>query len=303
MVIEKKWEHLKMLLREMPCAVLAYSGGVDSSLLLKAASEVLGPRLIAVTAVSETYPPRELDAAKAFTRSLGVTHRILSTTELSSEEFVQNSPDRCYFCKKELFGKLRQIADAEGIPFILDGSNADDLKDYRPGAKAANEFSVRSPLRETDFSKTDVRACARMLGLPVWDKPSLACLSSRIPYGTRITPGILQTVHAAEERMHLMGFRQVRVRHHGDTARIEIDCGDFERLMKGGTASQIVAALKELGYTYVCLDLEGYRTGSMNEKIARTKDDGGTRDERVHRPSEPSERSSVVLQDIKGGAR
>ncbi len=251
----------------MQCAVLAYSGGVDSSLLLKAASEVLGPRLIAVTAVSETYPPRELDAAKAFTRSLGVTHRILRTTELSSEEFVQNSPDRCYFCKKELFGKLRQIADTEGILFILDGSNADDLKDYRPGARAANEFSVRSPLREAGFSKSDVRACARMLGLPVWNKPSLACLSSRIPYGTRITPGILQTIHSAEDRMRSLGFREVRVRHHGDTARIEVQRSDFERMLTGDTAPKLVAALKKLGYTYVCLDLEGYRTGSMNEGL------------------------------------
>jgi uncharacterized protein len=271
MVIEQKWDRLKTLLREMQFAVLAYSGGVDSSLLLKAASEVLGPHLIAVTAVSGTYPPGELDAAKAFARSLGVTHRILRTMELASEEFVQNSVERCYFCKKELFGKLKQIADTEGIPFILDGSNTDDLKDYRPGAKAAGEFSVRSPLREAGFSKSDVRACARMLNLPVWDKPSLACLSSRIPYGTRITPEILQTVQSAEDRLRVFGFRQVRVRHHGDTARIEIDQNDFDRLLSGDAARKIVAAFKELGYTYVCLDLEGYRTGSMNEGMKRVQ--------------------------------
>jgi uncharacterized protein len=270
MVIEQKLDRLKALLRDMHSGVLAYSGGVDSSLLLKAASEVLGPRLIAVTAVSETYTPDELDTAKAFAHSLGVRHRILHTTELSSEEFVQNSPDRCYFCKKELFGKLRQVADTEGIPFILDGSNADDLNDYRPGAKAAKEFSVRSPLREAGFSKSDVRACARLLNLPVWDKPSLACLSSRVPYGTRITPEILQTVHSAEDRLRLLGFRQVRVRHHGDTARIEVQRSDFERMLTGDRAGQLVAALKKLGYTYVCLDLEGYRTGSMNEGMART---------------------------------
>jgi uncharacterized protein len=267
MEIEQKWERLKALLRGMHSGVLAYSGGVDSSLLLKAASEVLGPHLIAVTAVSETYTPEELDAAKAFARSLGVTHRILRTAELSSEEFVQNSPVRCYFCKKELFGKLRQLADTDGIPFILDGSNTDDLKDHRPGAQAAKEFFVRSPLREAGFSKSDVRACARMLNLPVWDKPSLACLSSRIPYGTRITPEILQTVHSAEDRLRLLGFRQVRVRHHGDTARIEVQRTDFERMLAGDTARELVAALKKLGYTYVCLDLEGYRTGSMNEGL------------------------------------
>jgi pyridinium-3,5-biscarboxylic acid mononucleotide sulfurtransferase len=265
MVIEQKWERLKTLLREMQCAMLAYSGGVDSSLLMKAASEVLGPRLIAVTSVSETYPPGELEAAKAFARQLGVTHRVVRTTELSSEDFVQNSTDRCYFCKKELFEKIRQIADTEGIPVILDGSNADDLKDYRPGTKAAMEYSVRSPLQEAGFSKSDVRACARRLGLLVWDKPSLACLSSRIPYGTRITPAILQTIHAAEDYVRSLGFREVRVRHHGDTARIEVQRCDFERMLTGDAAGKLVAGLKKLGYTYVCLDLEGYRTGSMNE--------------------------------------
>jgi uncharacterized protein len=270
MVIEQKWERLKSLLEEMRGAVLAYSGGVDSSLLMKAASEVLGPRLIAATSVSETYPPGELEAAKVFARLLGVTHRILRTTELSSEDFVQNSTDRCYFCKKELFEKIRQIADTEGITFILDGSNADDLKDYRPGMKAAKEYSVRSPLQETGFTKSDVRACARMLGLPGWDKPSLACLSSRIPYGTRITPGILQTIHSAEDRVRSLGFREVRVRHHGDTARIEVRRNDFERMLTGDTARELVAELKKLGYTYVCLDLEGYRTGSMNESLRKT---------------------------------
>ena len=267
MVIEQKWERLKTLLREMQCAMLAYSGGVDSSLLMKAASEVLGPRLIAVTSVSETYPPGELEAAKAFARQLGVTHRVVRTTELSSEDFVQNSTDRCYFCKKELFEKIKQIADTEGIPVILDGSNADDLKDFRPGAKAAKEYSVRSPLQEAGFSKSDVRACARRLGLLAWDKPSLACLSSRIPYGTRITPAILQTIHAAEDYVRSLGFREVRVRHHGDTARIEVQRCDFERMLTGDAAGKLVAGLKKLGYTYVCLDLEGYRTGSMNEGL------------------------------------
>jgi uncharacterized protein len=194
-----------------------------------------------------------------------VTHRILRTEELSSEEFVKNPPERCYFCKKELFGKLKQIAEDEGIPFILDGSNRDDLKDYRPGSKAAAEFGVRSPLREAGFSKSDVRACAQMLKLPVWNKPSLACLSSRIPYGTRISRQLLKVIQAAEDTLHALGFRQVRVRHHGDTARIEIDREDFKLLLAPDAAQKIVEEIKRLGYTYVTLDLEGYRTGSMNE--------------------------------------
>lgn len=269
MVIEQKWDCLKTLLREMHCAVIAYSGGVDSSLLLKAASEALGPRLIAVTAVSETYPAGELAAAKEFARSLGVTHRILQTNELASEDFVVNSPERCYFCKKELFGTLKRIADIEGIPCILDGSNTDDRRDYRPGTKAAAQFSVRSPLQEAGFSKSDVRACARKLDLPVWDKPSLACLSSRIPYGTRITSGILRTIQAAEDHLRALGFRQTRVRHHGEIARIEVDRADFDRLLAVDAAESIAARFKELGYTYVCLDLEGYRTGSMNEGLSK----------------------------------
>jgi uncharacterized protein len=271
MMIEEKWDRLKELLREMGSAVLAYSGGVDSSLLLKAASEVFGPRLVAVTACSETYTLAELASAKEFAASLGVALRILHTAELECEEFAQNSPERCYFCKKELYGKLKQIADAEGISVILDGSNTDDLKDYRPGSKAAGEFAVRSPLREAGFSKADVRACARMLKLPVWDKPSLACLSSRIPYGTRITPKILTSVQSAEDHLRALGFRQIRVRHHGDTARIEVEREDFERMLSGDTAQKIVEAFKQLGYTYVCLDLEGYRTGSMNEGLSRTR--------------------------------
>lgn len=264
MVIEQKWDRLRTLLRSMKCAILAYSGGVDSSLLLRATAEVMGHRLIAVTAVSETYPPGELEAAKEFARTLGVTHRILRTQELSSEEFARNSPERCYFCKKELYGKLKKIAETEGISCILDGSNTDDLADYRPGRKAAEEFSVRSPLVETGLSKSDVRELARFLNLPMWDKPSLACLSSRIPYGTRITPDIIETVQTAEDNLRVLGFRQVRVRHHGEIARIEIDREAFGQLLTDDAIVKITEALKGLGYIYVCLDLEGYRTGSMN---------------------------------------
>lgn len=271
MPIERKWEHLKTLLHETERAVLAYSGGVDSSLLLRAASEVMGPRLIAVTAVSETYPAGELHMAQEFARSLGTTHRILHTEELASEAFVRNPPDRCYYCKKELFEKLRRLAEAEGISCVMEGSNTDDLMDHRPGRKAAQEYAVRSPLVEAGFSKSEVRELSRRLQLSVWDKPSLACLSSRIPYNTRITPAILQTIQAAEDHLRVHGFRQVRVRHHGDTARIEIDGSDFPKLLLSGVAESITAELKELGYTYVCLDLAGYRTGSMNEGVKQVR--------------------------------
>jgi uncharacterized protein len=268
MVIERKWEHLKILLHEMKSAVLAYSGGVDSSLLLKAASEVIGPSLIAVTAVSETYPAGELQAAQNVAASLGVKHRTLFTEELSSESFARNPTDRCYYCKKELFEKLRRLADSEGISSVIEGSNTDDLNDHRPGRKAAQEYRVRSPLIEVGLSKPEVRELARSLHLGVWNKPSLACLSSRVPYGTRITPAILQAIQSAEDHLRAHGFRQVRVRHHGNTARIEIDQSDFPKLIAEGVAEEITTALKEIGYTYVCLDLAGYRTGSMNEGIS-----------------------------------
>lgn len=268
MVIEQKWDHLKTLLRDMHGAVLAYSGGVDSSLLLKAASEVMGPNLVAATAVSETYPKGELIVAEEFARSLGVTHKFVHTEEMASEDFARNPPDRCYHCKKELFEKLRQLAAAEGVSFVMDGSNADDLRDHRPGRKAAAEFSVRSPLLEAGFSKAEVRERARALGLRVWDKPSLACLSSRIPYGTRITSGLIRTVDAAEDHLRAFGFGQARVRHHGDIARIEVMPEDFAKFLHRDIAEKIAARFRELGYVYVCLDIEGYRTGSMNEGLS-----------------------------------
>src|SRR5512147_1682376 len=286
MVFERKWDYLMALLHEMHGAVLAYSGGVDSSLLLRAAAEVMGPRLIAVTAVSETYPDGELIAAQEITRSLGVMHRIVHTEEMASEDFARNPPDRCYHCKKELFEKLRRLAADEGVSFVMDGSNADDLRDHRPGRKAAAEFSVRSPLLEAGFTKAEVRERARAMGLTVWDKPSLACLSSRIPYGTRITPALIRTVGAAEEQLRAFGFGQARVRHHGDIARIEVMQEDFAKLLDRAVAEKIAARFRELGYIYICLDIEGYRTGSMNQGL-RTEGQGTSDDgrERNLRPS------------------
>jgi uncharacterized protein len=271
MQTDEKWDRLRYLLREMELAVLAYSGGVDSSVLLRAASEVLGPNLIAVTAISETYPPAELEPAKRFAASLGVQHRILATEELTRDEFSRNAPDRCYHCKQELFGKLRQIADAEGIAYILDGTNIDDLRDHRPGRKAAGEFSVRSPLAEAGLTKQEVRDFARRMDMPMWDKPSLACLSSRIPYGTPITRDLLRNIQAAEDAIRGLGIRQVRVRHYGDTARIEVEQDDLVRLAAGNVRQRIVDVFKELGYVYICLDLEGYRTGSLNAVLAKER--------------------------------
>jgi uncharacterized protein len=265
---DHKWDLLRSLLADMKMAVLAYSGGVDSALLLRAAAEVMGPNLIAVTAVSETYPPGELDQAKAYAGSLGIRHRVISSTELNQEDFTKNGPDRCYYCKQTLFVELRRMADREGVLFVLDGANVDDESDRRPGRKAAREFGVRSPLAEAGMTKEDIRGLARNLGMPMWDKPSLACLSSRIPYGTRITQELLKRVHAAEETVRRRaGIRQVRVRHHGETARIEVALDELAKLLVSGVQGEIVRSIKEQGYTYVCLDLEGYRTGSMNEVL------------------------------------
>jgi pyridinium-3,5-biscarboxylic acid mononucleotide sulfurtransferase len=253
----------------MKGAVLAYSGGVDSSLLLRAAADTMGSNLIAVTAISETYPPGELDPAKQYAATLKIRHLVLTTGELACDEFARNAPDRCYHCKRELFSKLRRIADSEGLSHILDGSNADDCQDYRPGRTAGRELGVRSPLAEAGLSKQEIRSLARHMNMPMWDKPSLACLSSRIPYGTRITLDLLRNVQAAEDVVRAAGIRQVRVRHHGDTARIEVAQDDLKRFTDAEVRQKVVAAFKELGYAYVCLDLEGYRTGSMNEILDR----------------------------------
>ncbi len=267
MQTDQKWDLLQSRLAEMKTAVIAYSGGVDSAVLLRTAADVMGPELIAVTAVSETYPPGELDSAVAFARTLGIHHLIIPGTELEHEEFMRNGPDRCYHCKKDLFGSLRRLAESEGIAFILDGTNADDLHDHRPGRRASEELAVRSPLAEAGLTKDEIRRRAKTLMLPMWDKPSLACLSSRIPYGTRITLDLLRTVQAAEDVVRRAGVRQVRVRHHGDTARIEVAKDEFGPLLSGSEAARIVREVKSLGYLYVCLDLEGYRSGSMNEAI------------------------------------
>jgi uncharacterized protein len=265
----RKYARLRAILGRMKGALVAFSGGVDSTLLLKSALDVPVKPLLAVIAASETYPGKEIIAAKALARRLGIRPRVIKTRELENSDFAANPPERCYHCKKELFGTLAATAREEGIPFVLDGTNRDDTRDFRPGSKAGLEIGVRSPLQEAGLTKAEIRELSRRLGLPTWDKPSMACLASRFPYGARIEAKSLRQVGAAEDVLRRLGFGQLRVRHHGTVARIEITPGEFPRAVGKAAAGRIVSGLKKLGYRYVTLDLEGYRTGSMNEVLKK----------------------------------
>ncbi len=266
--VEDKTARLKEIFRSMGKVLVAYSGGVDSTLLLRVAQESLGGgQVLAVTALSPLYPDRELVAAKRAAQEMGLKHILIESNELEIEGFSKNPSNRCYFCKKELFEEMQDIARKEGIPYIVEGSTLDDERDHRPGRKAIQELGIRSPLQEARFTKEDVRELSKALGLSTWDKPSFACLASRFPYGEEITPEGLKMVDEAEDFLISLGFKQVRVRHYQNLARIEVYPEEISRLMNGSLREKIVDRLKKIGYHYVTLDLQGFRSGSMNEVL------------------------------------
>lgn len=265
MNIDRKLENLNIYLEQLKSVAVAFSGGVDSTFLLKVAHEVLGDKAIAVTARSCSFPERELNEAKEFCRKEGIKHIIIDSEELEIEGFRNNPKNRCYICKRELFEKIICVAKENGIENVAEGSNMDDNGDYRPGLQAVAELKVKSPLRHSELSKKEIRELSKRLGLPTWEKQSFACLASRFVYGETISEEKLRMVDKAEQLLLDLGFHQVRVRIHGRMARIEILPDEFEKLVSETVREQIVTKFKDYGFTYVSMDLTGYRTGSMNE--------------------------------------
>jgi uncharacterized protein len=275
MVFQKKIEYLTKILSSFGSVAVAYSGGIDSTLLLKFSHDCLGEGAIAITAVSPSLAAYELEQAQAIARQIGVRHILIHSQEVEDPRYLENTPSRCYFCKSEVYTQLVQRAGELGIETLVDGTNADDAGDHRPGLQAARQYGVRSPLMEAGLSKEEIRQLGRQLGLPNWDKPAAACLSSRIPYGTPINLTMLSQVEQAERVLRNLGFEQLRVRHHDQIARIEVEPEDFDRLL--ANRQSIIAALQQIGYQYVTLDLAGFRSGSMNEVLHHPRNLHGRR--------------------------
>jgi uncharacterized protein len=266
-----KYERLQTILRDMESVLVAYSGGVDSALLLKVAHDVLGMRAKGAIASSPAYAAEETEEALAVAEQMGIPVITLETHELEDERYVVNDFNRCYFCKTELFSQLQPLAKQHNLRHIAYGVNKDDDGDFRPGQRAAREFSVRGPLKEAGMGKREIRVVARLLGVPVWDKPAMACFSSRIPYGSKVDVTTLQMIYKAEKLLRDLGFRQVRVRHHDKIARIEVERAELPRLFEDEISRDVTDGLRKLGYMYVTVDLLGYRTGSMNESFFKKK--------------------------------
>jgi uncharacterized protein len=262
--VREKYARLRAILQDLGSCVVAFSGGVDSTFLFAVAADVLGDHALAVTATSHTYPERELQDARTLAGQIGGRHREIVSEELDIPEFRHNPPNRCYHCKKELFGKLRDIAAAEGAQYVVDGANVDDQSDHRPGRIAAAELGVRSPLEEAGFRKDDIRLVSRALQLPTWQKQAFACLSSRFPHGVEITAEKLAIVEKCENLLFDLGFQTFRVRAHGDLARIEVGHDELARILEETNRDRIYREFQQAGFRYVSLDLAGYRTGSMN---------------------------------------